>query len=389
MYISRLAVDQYRSWSSFVLDLEPGLNIVQGRNGMGKTNLVEALEVLSTGSSHRVSSSAPLVQRGQSKATIRANAQEGGQTITYELTVALRGANRGRINGGPSLYMRDLVGRVPSVTFWPEDQRLVTGEPSGRRTFLDQMASQLDPSYYQLRQDVSHLAQQRGALLKQLSRAQEDGRFGAGPSQADLSTLEVWTAQFIAKGMELTARRMRLLQELQEPLESIYRQLAGQEQEVALVYQPSFAEVLESGVSQESSQRISQHFQRIYPGELARGQNLIGPQRDDFAFTLNGMPAKEYASNGEEWTLALALRLAEYQRLSEQADSNPILVLDDVFAQLDEQRRRQILQFAQRQPQVIMTVAALSDIPQTDQAHVIDLAQLVQERAALEASLLP
>ncbi|WP_033504906.1 DNA replication/repair protein RecF, partial [Bifidobacterium actinocoloniiforme] len=190
MRISRLAVDHFRSWQALVLDLEPGVNILQGRNGLGKTNLVEALEVLSTGSSHRASSSAPLVQRGQARATVRANAQEAGRTTTYELTIPVRGANRARIDGGPSLYMRDLVGRVPSVTFSPEDQRLVSGDPSGRRSFLDQTASQLDPAYYQAKQDVSHLAQQRSALLKRLSRAESAGA-DEGDRQADLSGLEV------------------------------------------------------------------------------------------------------------------------------------------------------------------------------------------------------
>ncbi|BDR53893.1 DNA replication and repair protein RecF [Bombiscardovia apis] len=379
MYISRLAVDHYRSWESLVLDLEPGVNILLGPNGLGKTNLVEAVELLSTGSSHRVSSSAPLVQRGQNKATVRANAQSEGQTTTYEVTVPLRGANRGRINGGSSLYMRDLVGQIPSVTFSPEDQRLVTGDPGGRRSFINQSASQLDPSYYQLKQNVSHIAQQRGALLKQLSRAQERADSGSqANNEAALSTLEVWTGEFIRLGMELTARRMRLIEQLQDPLQTIYRQLAGSDQEVALTYQPSFEEVVQSGVSQESAALISQHFQRIYPGELARGQNLIGPQRDDIAFILNSMDAKDYASNGEEWTLALALRLAEYQLLTQANGVQPILVLDDVFAQLDPDRRSQILNFAQSQDQVLITVAAASDVPELDSAHLVDLARLAQ-----------
>lgn len=391
MYISRLAVDHYRSWESLVVDLQPGINVLYGRNGLGKTNLVEALEVLSTGSSHRVSSSAPLVQRGQHKATVRANVQEDEQTTTYELTIPLRGANRGRINNGSSLYMRDLVGRISCVCFSPDDQHLVAGDPNGRRNFLDQTASQLDPSYYQLKQDVTHLAQQRGALLKQLSHSQEvlGGDSYTDNSQAALSTLEVWTAQFIQQGMKLTERRLQLIRSLQGPIQDIYQQLAGSDQNVHMTYLPSFAEVIDDGVSAQSATRISQHFQRIYAGEVARGQNLIGPQRDDMAFVLNGMEAKSYASNGEEWTLALALRLAQFQLLAQENNHQPILVLDDVFAQLDEHRRRQILNFANDQNQVIITVAAATDLPQVDDVHVIDVADIAdQHRIAMEEVVL-
>jgi DNA replication and repair protein RecF len=377
VYISRLAVDNFRSWKSLVLDLKPGINVLYGRNGLGKTNLVEALEVLSTGSSHRISSSAPLVQRDQHKATVRANVEDDGKTTTYELNIPVKGVNRGRINGGSSLYMRDLVGRIPFVSFSPDDQRLITGEPNGRRSFLDQTISQLDAHYYQLKQNVNHLAQQRGILLKQLSRDQDLSRDGStGSVQDNLSTLEVWTGQFIQQGMELTQRRLQFIQSLQKPIKDIYRQLAGQHNDVSINYIPSFSEVVEGGFSSQTATLISHHFQRIYPGELARGQNLIGPQRDDLTFMLNGLEAKGFASNGEEWTIALALRLAQFQLLLQKKQSEPILVLDDVFAQLDEERRSRILNFASQQEQVLITVAASSDMPRTDGANLIDLADL-------------
>ena len=343
MHISRLALDHYRSWDHCVLDFEPGINILQGSNGLGKTNIVEAVEVLSTGSSHRTSSSLPLVEKGHPSATVRANVEDAGEQRTYEITIAARGANRARVDGGKSQYLRDIVGLVPSVSFTPEDQRLVSGDPATRRNFLNQAASLLLPRYAQSLQQFTHVAKQRAALLKQLSDGSGiDPEYGR---QAVLSGLEVWTGQFIALGVQLTKDRND---------------------------EPSFDEVL---LFDEPAAEISRHFQRIYPGEVARGQNLIGPQRDDLTLRLNDMPAREFASNGEMWTMALALKMALYEVVSAQRDVKPIVILDDVFAQLDESRRGQILDFARRQDQVLITVAAASDIPQGE-AHVIDVAAL-------------
>ena len=345
MHISRLALDHYRSWDHCVLDFEPGINILQGSNGLGKTNIVEAVEVLSTGSSHRTSSSLPLVEKGHPSATVRANVEDAGEQRTYEITIAARGANRARVDGGKSQYMRDIVGLVPSVSFTPEDQRLVSGDPATRRNFLNQAASLLLPRYAQSLQQFTHVAKQRAALLKQLSDGSGiDPEYGR---QAVLSGLEVWTGQFIALGVQLTKDRNDVIGLLREPFTRIYASLAGEEEQADLVYEPSFDEVL---LFDEPAAEISRHFQRIYPGEVARGQNLIGPQRDD-----------------------LTLRLNEV--VSAQRDVKPIVILDDVFAQLDESRRGQILDFARRQDQVLITVAAASDIPQGE-AHVIDVAAL-------------
>ncbi|KAA8818640.1 DNA replication/repair protein RecF [Bifidobacterium vespertilionis] len=366
MHISRLALDHYRSWTSCVVDLSPGVNILQGRNGLGKTNLVEAIEVLATGSSHRTSSSLPLVQRGERTATIRANVDDSGRSTTYELTVPARGANRARINGGPSLYMRDILGRIPCVTFAPEDQRLVSGDPAGRRGFLNQAGSLLDPGYWDLAQRFVRIAKQRAALLKQLANGVD----------ASMSGLEIWTGQFIEAGVALTRLRARLVERLDGPFSRIYARLAGDSgaSEARLVYEPSFDEVL---AFDEPEPHISEHFRRIYPGEASRGVNLLGPQRDDVSIELMGVPAREYASNGEMWTMALALRMALFEVIGETG-ANPIVILDDVFAQLDESRRGQILDFAAGREQVLITVAAHGDIPHLDglgtRPQVIDVA---------------
>lgn len=506
MYVSRLALDHFRSWEHVVVDFTPGVNILQGANGLGKTNIVEAVEVLSTGSSHRASSSLPLVERGCTSAVIRANVEnsaapagspaadrnpDGGEnslagatastniivekgsispsdgplgesgvstapnvsriatgdsgsltdssapqaataantatqssvdisrnsadatqqspsghggavleTTTYELTVAARGANRARVNGGKSTYLRDVIGRIPSVSFTPEDQRLVAGDPASRRTLLNQAGALLIPGYADRLQTIAKIAKQRAALLKQLGEARRSGLSGGGndpafaglpsPTDAALAGLEIWTGQFIDAGVTLTRDRQRLTDMLAAPFSAIYRDLAGESERASLTYQPSFDEVL--FYPDEPQRHISEHFQRIYPGEMARGQNLIGPHRDDLEIELDGMAAREFASNGEMWTMALALKLALYRVIAAERGVKPIVILDDVFAQLDESRRRQILDFAARQDQVLITVAAASDIPDFDtigggkaggrSANIIDVAALKRAQDA-------
>ncbi|MDF7663134.1 DNA replication and repair protein RecF [Bifidobacterium sp. ESL0763] len=402
MYISRLVLDHFRSWGHVVVDFTPGINILKGVNGLGKTNVVEAVEMLSTGSSHRVSSTLPLIERGERKATIRANVNEGdageaadgegdveaGKPTTYEVTIAARGANRGRVNGGPSLYMRDIVGRVSSVSFTPEDQRLVSGDPATRRGFLDQAGALFSPDYAAHLSATTKIARQRVALLKQLQQREET----PDRQQAALSGLEVWTGQFIAEGVALTRARAELVRNLAGPFAEIYDRLAGGGQDVGLEYEPSFDEVLQFT---DPGPEISRHFQRLYAGEVARGRNLIGPHRDDLAFTLAGMPAREFASNGEMWTLALALKMALFDQIAETRGVRPIVILDDVFAQLDEHRRSQILDFALGQDQVLVTVASGSDIPERAAGlggvNIIDVGQLREgsddANAALVAQL--
>ncbi|RSX54538.1 DNA recombination protein RecF [Bifidobacterium dolichotidis] len=383
MRISKLALDHFRSWSEVVLDFGPGVTILQGHNGLGKTNIVEAIEVLSTGVSHRTSSSLPLVQRGQKAATIRANAEHSDRTVTYELTIRAKGANRARINGGPSLYMREVVGQVPSVMFSPNDQRLVSGDPAARRRFLDQAASQLMPGYSRVLQDFQHVGRQRAALLKSLGSTEF---IDNSARDAALAGLEVWTGQFIQIGLQLTQARRKLIERLHDPFTTIYTQLAGSSEHVELVYEPSFDEIF---VESDPAAAISRHFQRLYAGETARGVNLIGPQRDDFVVQLNGMDAREFASNGEMWTISLALKMALVSLLTESHGYSPIVILDDVFAQLDESRRSQILAFAAQQEQVIMTVAAASDVPEIGDLPVtiIDVEALAHKQLEAQQML--
>lgn len=384
VYVSRLALDHYRSWERLVVDFTPGVNVLHGANGLGKTNIVEAVEVLSTGTSHRTSSSLPLIERGEAKATIRANVvdETGGGTrvTTYEATVAARGANRARVDSGPSRYLRDIVGEVPSVAFTPDDQRLVSADPATRRTFLDQAGALLVPRYAQRLQQFTRIARQRAALLKQLGARE-------GSYDAAISGLEVWTGQFIDAGLELTHVRDGIVRRLAAPFAAIYARLASGRGEAGLAYAPSFTEILnapDGDAAYDPRPAIAAHFQRLYAGEVARGVNLIGPQRDDLTVTLDGVPAREFASNGEMWTMALALKMALYEAVAEDRGVKPVVILDDVFAQLDESRRRQILDFALDQEQVLVTVAATGDIPdiptsaQAREVSIIDVEELAR-----------
>ena len=378
MYISRLALDHFRSWNQVVVDFTPGVNVLYGANGLGKTNLVEAVEVLSTGGSHRVNSSLPLVERGYGKATIRVNANTA-ETTTYEVTIAARGANRARVNSGPSQYLRDVVGLVPSVSFTPEDQRLVSADPGTRRGFLNQSAGMLIPGYTGRLQRFTQIARQRAALLKQLGQHE-------GSADAVLSGLEVWTGQFIEAGVALTRMRNEVMGILATPFSDIYARLASGHCKAEIVYEPSFAEVRDCDTPELN---ISEHFQRLYPGEVSRGMNLIGPQRDDFSVLLDGEPARDFASNGEMWTMALSLKMALFEAIAESRGIRPIVILDDVFAQLDESRRHQILDFANDQDQVLVTAAAASDIPQDDRANIIDVASLKEQSDMFGAMPMP
>lgn len=404
MYVSKLALDHFRSWSNCVLDFSPKINILLGSNGLGKTNIVESLEVISTGTSHRVSSLMPLIEINHNCATIRANVKDFNNTFnsntldssndldetTFELSINLKGANRARINGKKSLYMKDIVGLIPCVSFTPRDQNLIVSDPTVRRTFIDQAGALLIPNYLPILQEYNHIAKQRSALLKNLSN-------NYSPNSMDnyntVSDLEVWTAKFIETGIILTKLRKQIIELLNNVFSNIVKHLSNSSNFASIEYNPSFSEInfsennfeddFEENNDNSIRLAISEHFQRIYNGEVARRYNLIGPHRDDFTIFLNDYNAKEFASNGESWTLALALKMALFKSLEKKNGKKPIVILDDVFAQLDESRRKQILEFAKNQDQVFITVASLSDIPKDKSVlenSIIDVSKIAKNQ---------
>ena len=393
MHVTRVVLDHFRSWRHCLVDFTPGINVLYGRNGLGKTNIVEAIEFLATGTSHRVSSSMPLVERGETSAVVRANVVNAatfeGRTTTLTATIPVKGANRGRINSDKSVYLRDIVGKVRTVVFAPDDPLLVSMDPSRRRDFLDSAGSQLVFDYYDTMQKFGHVAKQRAALLKRMGQMRMEG----GDISQFFGELDVWTSSFCDLGMKLTHDRASICERLSADFSSIYADLAHDGSTATLVYKPGFADMaaelgdiaFQSGDAQPVDDvrlGISQHFQRIFDGELAQGRNLIGPHKDDVVFLLDGMPAREYASNGEMWTMALALKMALFKTLG--SDNPPILILDDVFSQLDATRRKQIVDFASRQEQVIITVAAESDVPQGIEATMIDVRQVKEDSDAAQ-----
>lgn len=404
MYVSKLALDHFRSWSSCVLDFSPKINILLGSNGLGKTNIVESLEVISTGTSHRVSSLMPLIEINHNCATIRANVKDFNNTFnsntldssndldetTFELSINLKGANRARINGKKSLYMKDIVGLVPCVSFTPRDQNLIVSDPTVRRTFIDQAGALLIPNYLPILQEYNHIAKQRSALLKNLSNNYSPNSMN---NYNTVSDLEVWTAKFIETGIILTKLRKQIIELLNNVFSNIVKHLSNSSNFASIEYNPSFSEIdfsennfeddFEENNDNSIRIAISEHFQRIYNGEVARGYNLIGPHRDDFTILLNNYNAKEFASNGESWTLALALKMALFKSLEKKNEKKPIVILDDVFAQLDESRRKQILEFAKNQDQVFITVASLSDIPKDKSVlenSIIDVSKIAKNQ---------
>lgn len=404
MYVSKLALDHFRSWSNCVLDFSPKINILLGSNGLGKTNIVESLEVISTGTSHRVSSLMPLIEINHNCATIRANVKDFNNTFnrntldssndldetTFELSINLKGANRARINGKKSLYMKDIVGLVPCVSFTPRDQNLIVSDPTVRRTFIDQAGALLIPNYLPILQEYNHIAKQRSALLKSLSNNYSPNSMN---NYNTVSDLEVWTAKFIEAGIILTKLRKQIIELLNNVFSNIVKHLSNSSNFASIEYNPSFSEIdfsennfeddFEENNDNSIRLAISEHFQRIYNGEVARGYNLIGPHRDDFTILLNNYNAKEFASNGESWTLALALKMALFKSLEKKNGKKPIVILDDVFAQLDESRRKQILEFAKNQDQVFITVASLSDIPKDKsllENSIIDVSKIAKNQ---------
>lgn len=404
MYVSKLALDHFRSWSNCVLDFSPKINILLGSNGLGKTNIVESLEVISTGTSHRVSSLMPLIEINHNCSTIRANVKDFNNTLnsntldssndldetTFELSINLKGANRARINGKKSLYMKDIVGLVPCVSFTPRDQNLIVSDPTVRRTFIDQAGALLIPNYLPILQEYNHIAKQRSALLKSLSNNYSPNSMN---NYNTVSDLEVWTAKFIETGIILTKLRKQIIELLNNVFSNIVKHLSNSSNFASIEYNPSFSEInfsennfeddFEENNDNSIRLAISEHFQRIYTGEVARGYNLIGPHRDDFTIFLNDYNAKEFASNGESWTLALALKMALFKSLEKKNGKKPIVILDDVFAQLDESRRKQILEFAKNQDQVFITVASLSDIPKDKSVlenSIIDVSKIAKNQ---------
>ena len=357
VYVRHLSLVDFRSWPAAELPLEPGANVLIGRNGAGKTNLVEALGYLATLSSHRVSADAPLIARGAERAIVRAAVVSAGRELMLEVEITAGRANRARINRAPVTKARDILGVLRTVLFAPEDLALVRGDPSERRKFLDDVLIMRTPRLAGVRSDYDRVLKQRSALLK-----------SAGPRRrtpgADLSTLDVWDEHLAAAGAALLLARLDLVTEITPHVVAAYADLAPASAPIDLVYRSSLGDAMpgEGRTEADLQAALLGEMTRLRQQELERGVCLVGPHRDDLELRLGEGPAKGYASHGESWSLALSLKLGGFSLLRSDG-VDPVLVLDDVFAELDTSRRDRLTELVADADQVLITAAVPGDVP--------------------------
>ncbi len=357
MYVAHLSLHDFRSYDDLEVDLEPGVTSFVGRNGQGKTNIVEAIDYLSRLASHRVSSDQPLVRSGAAHAVVRAAVVRDDRTAVLEVEINPGKSNRARVNRAPLPRARELVGLVRTVVFAPDDLALVKGDPGERRRFADDLLVLQSPRYAGTRADYDRVLKQRTSLLR-------TARARGAAADSMLATLEVWDERLARLGAEIMVARARLVEEINPLLGKAYEAVArgAARDDAMLEYKPSFepADGFETGLEQAMLAEIARRRQ----DELDRGVSLVGPHRDDLVCSLGDLPVKGYASHGEGWSFALAMRLASYELLRSTGD-DPILVLDDVFAELDAGRRAQLAELVAGAEQVLVTAAVLDDIPET------------------------
>ncbi|MHB2023253.1 MAG: DNA replication/repair protein RecF [Mycobacteriales bacterium] len=360
MHVTRLALTDFRNYRQVDLGLSPGVTAFIGSNGQGKTNLVEALGYAATLSSHRVATDTPLVRQGAEKAVIRAGLNRDARDLTIEIEINPGKRNRARLAGVPLPRPREVIGTLRVVSFAPEDLAMVKGDPAERRRYLDELLTARAPRFAGVRADYDRVLKQRGALLKTAGLA----RRGNG---ADLRTLDVWDSHLVSAGVALLTGRLALLDALNPLIDKAYASLAPGCGPTSAQYRSSFSAFTDAQPASADPTLLSAAFTAALaaarPAELERGVSLVGPHRDDMVLSVGELPVRGYASHGESWTFALALRLAAFELL--RADgTEPVLVLDDVFAELDADRRSRLAEAAATAEQVLITAAVPADVPE-------------------------
>jgi DNA replication and repair protein RecF len=366
VYVRHLGLRDFRSWANVELELTPGRTVFVGSNGYGKTNLVEALWYSSTLGSHRVATDAPLVRVGAQRAVVSTIVVNEGRECAVDLEITAGRANKARLNRSPVRSPREVIGVLRAVLFAPEDLALVRGDPGDRRRYLDDLAAVRRPRVAAIRADYDKVLRQRTALLKSASGARFRGDRGA------LDTLDVWDGHLAAHGAELMAARMTLVNELAPEVQKSYQLLAPASRPASISYHASVdiepdrpdVELLRTALLEKMAARRE--------AELERGVCLVGPHRDDLELRLGEQLAKGFASHGESWSMALALRLAAFELLRAEG-SDPVLLLDDVFAELDTARREALAAASASAEQVLVTAAVVDDIPRDWLADRVDI----------------
>jgi len=379
VHLRHLSVADFRSYAAAELPLSPGVTTLVGLNGQGKTNLVEAVGYLATLGSHRVATDAPLVRAGASQAVIRGAVVRDGRETMVELEITPGRANRARLNRSPVARPREVLGTLRTVLFAPEDLALVKGDPSERRRFLDELLVARQPRWAGVRADYDKVLKQRNALLKSAAPVLRKGS-GRRPRPGDepvedarasaLHTLDVWNGQLARVGASLLYARLRLLHDLGPYLAKAYDEVSAGQSDARVSYKSSVREPMAAAIAAGTVPTLEELHEELLAAlaeartqEVERGVSLVGPHRDDVLLTLGQLPAKGYASHGESWSFALGLRLAAYQLLRHDLGQDPVLILDDVFAELDAGRRERLAALVADCEQVLITAAVAEDVP--------------------------
>ncbi len=370
MWLRRLELSDLRSYEQVTLDLDEGVSVLVGPNGQGKTNLLEAIYRAATGGSHRVAGDGPLVRAGKDIGVIRCElSTDEGRRRTIELEVGSGRRTRTKVDGQDVRRSADALGVLRVVMFAPEDVAIVRGDPGERRRFLDDLLAQRRPAFAAAKHDHDRALRQRNQLLKQARGLRGEARDAAA------ATLDVWTEQLVRHGAQIIAARIAAIRTLAGPVDRFYRDLADRPERIHLIYRSSAGDVV--GHLPEDEQEgladpvpdtapimasLREAFAEHREDELARGQTLVGPHRDDLELSIGTLLARGYSSHGEAWSLALALKLATFEVLAQVGD-RPIVLLDDVFAELDRSRRERLAAACDRFDQTLVTAAVEEDVP--------------------------
>ena len=369
MFAKRVKLTNFRNYESVDIEFSSGVNLIYGPNGQGKTNLVEALNFFAALDSHRVAGQSPLIKQGKSTAIISLELAHENRDLLLEYEINEGSSNRARLNKSEVAKPKDILGYLNSVIFAPEDLDTVKRDPSNRRSFLDQLIVQFNPRMHGIYADYDRVLKQRNTLLKS---ARATGTKGDG-----LSTLDAWDQALIKNGTEIIAARVAITEKLSPPLVTNYQNIAKSNNEPSMFIRSSVVEsskldqddletqdALDTTNKEDISGLFQQKLSLLRKKELERGITLVGPHRDDLQLNLGSLPAKGYASHGESWSYALSLKLASLDILkSESKLGDPILILDDVFAELDKDRREKLSDLVQQNKQVLITAAVIEDVP--------------------------
>jgi DNA replication and repair protein RecF len=369
MFAKRVKLTNFRNYESADIEFTSGVNLIYGPNGQGKTNLVEALNFFAALDSHRVAGHTPLIKQGKSTAIISLELSHESRDLLLEYEINADSSNRARLNKSEVAKTKDILGYLNSVIFAPEDLDIVKRDPSNRRAFLDQLIVQFNPRMQGVYADYDRVLKQRNTLLKS-ARA-------TGTKGDALSTLDAWDQALVKNGTEIIATRVAITEKLSPPLVTNYQNIAKSNNEPGMFIRSSVVEsskldqddletqdALDTTNKEEISHLFQQKLSLLRQKELERGITLVGPHRDDLQLNLGSLPAKGYASHGESWSYALSLKLASLEILkSESKLGDPILILDDVFAELDKDRREKLSDLVQQNEQVLITAAVIEDVP--------------------------